>query len=127
MSLTSQLDRYLGVRRILGYDLTTSEHILRRFTRFADREGAAHIDSALFLRWHATLAQACPSTRAARLSVVRLFAQWLSSFDPAHEAPPRGLLPGAYQRHARISTPMPRSDRSSRRPRRCHRSTACVG
>ena len=98
MSLTSQLDRYLGVRRILGYDLTTSEHILRRFTRFADREGAAHIDSALFLRWHATLAQACPSTRAARLSVVRLFAQWLSSFDPAHEAPPRGLLSGAYQR-----------------------------
>ena len=36
MSLTSQLDRYLSVRRILGYDLTTSEHILRRFTRFAD-------------------------------------------------------------------------------------------
>jgi integrase/recombinase XerD len=98
MSLTSQLDRYLSVRRSLGYDLATSERILRRFTRFADRESAAHIDTALFLRWHATLADACPSTRAARLSVVRLFAQWLSSFDPTHEAPPRGLLPGAYQR-----------------------------
>jgi hypothetical protein len=50
MSLTSQLDRYLSVRRNLGYDLGTSERILRRFTRFADREGAAHIDTALFLR-----------------------------------------------------------------------------
>ncbi|EGO93226.1 Phage integrase family protein (plasmid) [Acidiphilium sp. PM] len=98
MSLTIQLDRYLNVRRSLGYDLGTSERILRRFTRFADREGAAYIDTALFLRWHATLAEACTSTRAARLSVVRLFAQWLSSFDPAHEVPPRGLLPGSVQR-----------------------------
>ena len=98
MSLTSQLDRYLSVRRSLGYDLATSERILRRFTRFADGEGTDHIDTALFLRWHATLAEACPSTRAARLSAVRLFAQWLSSFDPAHEVPPQGLLPGTYQR-----------------------------
>ena len=36
MSLTFQLDRYLSVRRSLGYDLSTSERILRRFTRFAD-------------------------------------------------------------------------------------------
>jgi hypothetical protein len=94
MSLTSQLDRYLSVRRSLGYDLATSERILRRFTRFADSQGAVHIDTALFLRWHATLAEGCSSTRAARLVVVRLFALWLSSFDPKHEAPPRGLLPG---------------------------------
>ena len=98
MSLTSQLDRYLRVRRSLGYDLGTSERILRRFTRFADHEGADHIDTALFLRWHTTLAEACSSTRVARLSFVRLFAQWLSSFDPAHEVPPRGLLPGSYKR-----------------------------
>lgn len=98
MSLTSQLDRYLCVRRRLGYDLTTSERILRRFTRFADDEGAILIDTSLFLRWHATLAEARPSTRGARLSVVRLFAQWLSSFDPAHKVPPRGLLPSAVSR-----------------------------
>ncbi|MBB2199742.1 tyrosine-type recombinase/integrase [Gluconacetobacter sp. 1c LMG 22058] len=98
MSLTSQLNRYLGLRRSLGYDLTTCERILRRFTRFAEREGATHIDTALFLRWHATLGDACPSTRAARLSVVHLFAQWLNSFDPGHTAPPRGLLPGGIQR-----------------------------
>jgi len=98
MSLTVQLDRYLSVRRSLGYNLGTAERILRRFVQFADLEGAVHIDTALFLRWHATLAEACTSTRAARLTVVRLFAQWLSSFDPAHEVPPRGLLPGSMQR-----------------------------
>lgn len=98
MSLTLQLDRYLSVRRRLGYNLDTSERILRRFTRFAEREGAAYIDTALFLHWHATLPEATSSTRGARLSVVRLFAQWLSSFDPAHEVPPRGLLPSAVAR-----------------------------
>lgn len=98
MSLMPQLDRYLSVRRSLGYDLRTSERILRRFTNYADTEGAAHIGTALFLRWHATLADANGSTRATRLRVVRLFAQWLSGFDPAHEVPPQGLLPDSSNR-----------------------------
>jgi integrase/recombinase XerD len=98
MSLSVHLDRYLKVRRTLGYDLSTSARILRRFTRFAEDEGAAHISTALFLRWYASLSEARASTRGARFTAVRLFAQWLSSFDPAHEVPPRGLLPSAVSR-----------------------------
>jgi integrase len=98
MSITPQLDRYLSVRRSLGYDLRTDERILRRFVRFADREGVSRIDMALFLRWDASLPDAGTSTRSARLGKVRLFAQWLSSIDPAHEVPPRGLLPDRSQR-----------------------------
>jgi integrase/recombinase XerD len=98
MRITPQLDRYLSVRRSLGYDLRTEERRLRRFARFADQEGAPHIDTVLFLRWDASLPDATPSTRSARLSAVRLFAQWLSSIDPAHEVPPRGLLPDRSQR-----------------------------
>lgn len=93
MSLASQLDRYLAVRRSLGYDLRTSERVLRRFIRFADDTGAKHVDPDLFLRWDASQPIAGSSTRSARLGMVRLFALWLSSVDPAHEAPPRGLLP----------------------------------
>lgn len=93
MNILSQLGRYLGIRRSLGYDLRTDERVLRRFARFADQEGAAHINTALFLRWDAGLPDVSTSTRSARLSKVRLFAQWLSSIDPAHEVPPRGLLP----------------------------------
>ena len=94
MSIAPQLDRYLSVRRSLGYDLRTEERRLRRFARFADQEGAPHIDTALFLRWDASLPDAGTSTRSARFGKVRLFVQWLSSIDPAHEVPPRGLLPG---------------------------------
>lgn len=93
MSIASQLDGYLSVRRSLGFDLRTDERVLRRLARFADREGASHIDTALFLRWDASLPNVGASTRSARLGKVRLFAQWLSSIDPAHEVPPRGLLP----------------------------------
>lgn len=50
MSISLQLDRYLSVRRSLGYDLRTEERRLRRFVRFADQEGAQHVDTALFLR-----------------------------------------------------------------------------
>lgn len=98
MSLALELDRYLSVRRSLGYDLTTDERILRRFVTFADNEGAAHISTDLVLRWHATLTRAGTSTRAARVRTVRVFAQWLSGLDPDHEAPPRGLLPDRYRR-----------------------------
>lgn len=98
MSLALQLDRYLSVRRRLGYDLRTAERILRRFARYADGEGATYIDTALFLRWHATLAEANNSTRATRLRAVRLFAQWLSGLDPTHQVPPRGLLPDSSNR-----------------------------
>lgn len=94
MSIAPQLDRYLSLRRSLGYDLRTDERILRRFVRFADREGASHIDTALFLRWDASLPDVGTSTRSARLGKVRLFVQWLSGIDPAHDVPPRGLFPG---------------------------------
>jgi len=98
MSIVLQLDRYLSVRRSLGYDLRADERILRRFARFADQERASHVDTALFLRWDASLPNVGTSTRSARLGKVRLFAQWLSGIDPAHEVPPRGLLPDRYAR-----------------------------
>jgi len=94
MNIAPQLDRYLSIRRGLGYDLRTDERILRRFARFADQAGASHVDTALFLRWDASLPDVGRSTRSARFGKVRLFAQWLSGTDPAHEVPPRGLLPG---------------------------------
>lgn len=98
MSIAPQLDRYLSIRRSLGYDLRTDERILRRFARFADAEGALHMDTALVLRWDACLPDVGTSTRSARFGKVRLFVQWLSGIDPSHEVPPRGLLPDRYAR-----------------------------
>lgn len=91
--LRQELDRYLTIRRSLGYDLDTSARVLRRFVGFADSQGAIHLTADLFLRWQDTYGQAGSQTWAARLSMVRLFAQWLHGLDPGHEPPPRGLIP----------------------------------
>jgi integrase len=98
MSIAPELERYLSVRRSLGYDLRSDERILRRFVRFVDQESASRVDTLLFLRWDASLPDVGTSTRSARFGKVRLFVQWLSSIDPAHEVPPRGLLPHRSER-----------------------------
>jgi integrase/recombinase XerD len=98
MSLRHELDRYLTVRRSLGYKLRTAERILRRFVDHAEAEQAQHITAALFLRWQDTFGQAGRQTWAARFGMVRLFAQWLHGLDATHEVPPRGLVPSRYRR-----------------------------
>lgn len=93
-----ELERYLTIRRSLGYDLRTDERILRRFLAFAEQEGATHISTALFLRWQAAFGHANRHTWARRLGIIRLFAQWLHGLDPQHDVPPQTLLPGGYRR-----------------------------
>ncbi len=91
--LRLELNRYLTIRRSLGYDLGTAARILRRFVDFAERRNVEHVSTELFLRWQQSCGHANGQTRAARFGIVRLFAQWLHSLDPAHEALPRGLMP----------------------------------
>src|SRR3546814_4112378 len=43
MTLAHELDRYLSVRRSLGYDFGTAERALRRFVQYADEQGVNHI------------------------------------------------------------------------------------
>jgi integrase/recombinase XerD len=97
-ALSEELDRYLTIRRGLGYDLGTTERVLRRFIAFAGRERAEHISTDLFLRWQETFGRANRQTWSRRLSMVRLFAQWLHGIDQKHETPPHGLIPGRYRR-----------------------------
>lgn len=97
-SLSTQLDHYLDVRRRLGYDLSFSERVLRRFTSFADARGIDHITVDLFLRWKEHFGSADNNTWSHRLGMVCLFARWLQNIDPRTEVPPRGLIPGKYHR-----------------------------
>jgi integrase/recombinase XerD len=98
MNLRQELDRYLTIRRRLGYDLSSTERVLRRFIAFAESQGAHHISTDLFVRWQAVFGHAQRRTWAARLGMVRLFAQWLHGLDPAHEIPPPGLIPNRHRR-----------------------------
>jgi integrase/recombinase XerD len=98
MTLRHHLQEYLSIRRSLGYDLRTNERVLRRFVEFAEAENAPYVTTALFLRWQDAFGHAGRQTWAARLIVVRLFAQWLHGLDPANEVPPRNLIPARKRR-----------------------------
>jgi hypothetical protein len=50
--LREELDRYLRIRRSLGWDLRTTERVLWRFIAFAESQNAKHISTNLFLKWH---------------------------------------------------------------------------
>lgn len=97
-ALSQELDRYLSIRRSLGYDLRTTERVLRRFIAFAEQEHTQYISTDLFLRWQKTFGHAHRGTWADRLHMVRLFAQWLCVMNPHHEVPPRSLIPSRYHR-----------------------------
>ena len=97
-TLTQRLDDYLVVRRSLGFDLSYSARVLRRFTAFADREGGNHITVDLFLRWKAAYGNADNNTWSARLGMVRVFARWLQAHDVRTEVPPAGLIAGKLRR-----------------------------
>lgn len=98
ISLTTRLENYLAVRRALGYDLSSQERVLRRFTGFADAQGADHVTVNLFLAWKGHFGSANQHTWSHRLSMVRVFAAWLQSIDPRNEVPPPSLIPGKYRR-----------------------------
>jgi integrase len=97
-SLSSELDRYLIIRRSLGYRLKANERILRKLVTFAEQQGVEHISSDLFLRWQNVSTKASRHTRAQSLAIVRLFSQWLHGIDPKHEVPPQGLIPKQNRR-----------------------------
>lgn len=97
-ALAQELDRYLAIRRSLGYDLNSSARILRRFITFVEQQGGEHITTTFFLRWREAFGHAHQATWAARLGMVRRFAQWLHGLDPRHEVPTAALIPGRQRR-----------------------------
>ena len=91
---------YVALRRALGFKMVEVSHRLADFVRFARRERASHVTVDLAVRWAKLPATVLPVTWATRLGIVRQFAEYLSTIDRRTEIPPRGLLPGRYQRKA---------------------------
>ena len=96
--LSTHLDRYLKLRRQLGYKLVVPGRLLRSFVRFASEEGASFITTKLALRW-AAQAGLKPVQQGSRLGMVRRFAEYVSAHDVGTEVPAQKLLP--YQFHRR--------------------------
>ncbi len=96
--LREACERYLQLRRALGYQLRGVDTLLRSFVTFADGEGATHVTTDLALRWAQQSPKVQAATWADRLRVVRRFAVWLSASDPQTQVPPADLLPGRRRR-----------------------------
>ena len=93
-SLHHAADDYLTVRRALGFKLADHGRLLTDFVTVLEQAGARTITTELALTGRSRHT-AKRALKAARLSVVRGFARYLQTFDPATEVPPTGPLPPA--------------------------------
>lgn len=98
--LYEALEKYLQLRRALGFALVEAEIHLRKFLKFLEQEGVDYITTELARRWATAIpsAGARSTEPAARLRSVRLFAQYRSGTDSRTEIPPKDLLPCKYTR-----------------------------
>lgn len=88
--LQARIDDYLAERRRLGFQLHSWDTLLAGFVRFvADRHHHGPLTVDLMADWarQDTWHRQTPSTWAARLAKLRLFARYLKQFEPATEVP----------------------------------------
>lgn len=88
---------YLRLRRSLGFGLVRDEKLLYQFVDWLADQGADTVTVAAALAW-ASLPAGGASWLAFRMQVVRGFAGYLHTLDPAVQVPPRDLLPGRSHR-----------------------------
>lgn len=81
--LTDDVERYLSIRRTLGYKLTTIARQLRAFACFARDRGDTHITTARAIAWATTAAS--PHARHVRMRTITRLARFLHVEDPMHE------------------------------------------
>ena len=96
--LSAEAQRYVELRRGLGYRLAQTELYLRAFARFAEDAGDTHVLAARALEWARNGSTSL--VRGTRLRTVAQFAAFLRAEDPAHEQPPTGLFPTVARRQA---------------------------
>lgn len=91
--LHSALERYLSMRKGLGYKYQHQTRRLADFVSFMEKRKATTITAKLAMEW-ATLPTERHASWALRLTDVRGFARHIANIDPKTEVPPVGVLPG---------------------------------
>ena len=97
-ALDGALGDYLTLRRAMGFSLERDAKLLAQFLGYLDQEHAGAMSVQGALDWALLPAPASPGWLGYRMSVVRGFARYLNSMDPAVQVPPDGLLPGRTAR-----------------------------
>jgi integrase/recombinase XerD len=101
-ALRDAAQRYLVMRRALGFKLSTQGRQLMSFIDYCDAHQAEHITTDLVLAWAMRTPRGSSDEVywSRRLMVVRIFARHLQTLDPATEVPPDDVLPHHYRRIA---------------------------
>lgn len=92
-ALGRHVEEYLALRRSFGFKLEREEQLLAHFVACSEAAGQEHLASDLAIAWAKLPAAASPNQWAKRLGVVRSFAGYLVTIDPATEVPPSGIFP----------------------------------
>lgn len=88
--LIDDIERYIALRRSLGFRLQKPSRHLQSFARFATEGGESHVCAATAVAWAA--AAPTPEARHRWLGYVVRLARFLRAEDPAHEIPPANLF-----------------------------------
>jgi integrase len=89
--LNEDADRYIALRRVLGYKLVKQARHLQSFARCAAERGETHICTSTALAW-VTAVGKTQSAREERWTALVRFARFLNAEDSRHEIPPQGLF-----------------------------------
>ena len=89
--LSDHVERYLTLRRSLGYKLLNTGRNLQAFARFASDKGDTHVRADTVVQWAAQAST--PHARSVRLHDVVLLGHFLNAEDTSHEIPPAGYFP----------------------------------
>jgi len=97
-NLHAGMQQYLAVRRALGFKLRQHEGLLRDFAQFMEDRRQTTITIDLAVAWATAPILDHPYTWKRRLSVIRNFARYFQTIDPATEVPRSDHLAYRYQR-----------------------------
>ena len=93
--LRDRLERYVALRKAVGFPMRAEERVLRDFVTFVERRGLEEaVRSRVAVEWACHGDHRGPTTQARRLSVVRGFLAHVRASVPEAEVPPVGLVAG---------------------------------
>ncbi len=88
--LTEEINRYIALRRSLGFKLKETAKNLASFGQFTETRGERHVRTATAMVW--AEGASTPDTRYRRITDVIRLAAFLHAEDAAHEIPPGGIF-----------------------------------
>ena len=99
-SMAQHVDAYLSLRRAFGFHLTIAGLLLRDFADFTDRIAPGKpLTTTVALSWAQSSITGKQVSAARRLVILRPFARYLRTIDPATEVLPQRILGPSQYRH----------------------------